>query len=307
MADSPRTIHESEGLRIWQNPRNGFVVARLHFTADARKRSDEWIAASRRGMSNAKWRQEFNIEYDAQQGEKAFPEIVSRRQDIVHREGPYVDGLFPAGLPMWAGFDYGAKNPSSFHVYTVVDGVTWAIWELYEPCKNIITFVQALKACPYWNQIRYIVHDPDMGNLKHRNMDTGLTDTVISHFIRLGVTKLMPGSTDESAWLAVMAGHWCGSEITFKILETCPRMIDEFEHATYVSITDRQLETQNYREALIDKHNHAMDDCKYFMNSGAARTRPKPLKLPTLVAGYGWSGGNANINFGRESELGVRI
>lgn len=301
------TLHEQQGLRIWTNEGNGFTICRLHYTADPRKRSEEWKAAAARGMSGAKFRQEFEIDYQAGQGEKAFPEMQLRRGEIVCKEGPYVDNDWPTSLPMWGGFDYGARNPSSFHVYCVVDGTTWAIWELYKPCKNLFTFSEEMKACPYWNQIRYICHDPDIGNLHSRNTLTGDVEAIASQFERAGIRKLVPGNNDESAWLAQMQKHWCGSEITFKILETCPMMIDEFEQATFISMSDRQLETQNYREALVDRHNHSLDDCKYFMNSGAARTRPnRPTAAQPMVAGYGWasSGESSLRSSGRYSELG---
>ncbi len=298
----PKILHEQTGLRIWTNDRNGFTVARLHFTADPRKRSEDWITASKRGMSPAQWQQEFDINYAAHQGERAFPEIINKRDQIVSREGPYIDNIFPQDLHMWGGFDYGAKNPSAFYVYTVVDGITWCIWEMYEPCKNLIDFAARMRQCPYWNQIRYIVHDPDMGNLKSRRDDGDVT-SVRAQFEAQGITKWVPGVTDEAAWLSTMAKHWCGTEITFKILESCPNLIDEFEHATYITMSDRQLESQNYREALIDKHNHALDACKYFMNSGAARVRPRSTKTSiSLVAAYGWGGG-AQQRAGRFAEF----
>lgn len=299
----PRSIHEQTGLRIWQNDLNGFVIARLHFTADPRKRSEDWIAASKRGMSSAQWQQEFDINYSAHQGERAFPEIISRRSEIVSREGPFIDGNWPMDLPMWGGFDYGAKNPSSFHVYTVVDGVTYAIWELYQPCKNIISFTDQLKSCPYWNQIRYIAHDPDMSNLKQRAVNGDVT-SVRAQFETLGVTRLVKGNNDEASWLATMARHWTGTEVTFRILEICPHMIDEFEQATYITMSDKQLETQNYKEALVDRRNHSLDDCKYFMNSGVTRARSRPLTVPSLVAAYGWSGA-ARVRTPRFGELGI--
>ncbi len=303
--DAPSTIHEQPGLRIWKNARNGFTIARLHFTADPRKRTPEWIAESKRGMSPAQWEQEFNISYNAFQGERAFPEIVTRRDEIVSKEGPYVDGLWPLDLPMWGGFDYGARNPSSFHVYTVVDGITYALWEMYGPCRNLISYAEEMKACPYWSQIRYIIHDPDMCNYKQRDMKSGDVSTVRSQFESLGITKLVKGNTDTTGWISTMRKHWCGKDITFRILETCPAMIHEFEHATYVTMTERQLETQNYKEALVDKQNHTLDDCKYFMNSGAASTRPRPAKSPTpLVAAYGWGGGSTPVRTDRYKEHG---
>lgn len=257
-------------------------------------------------MSAARYRQEYEIDYDAHQGEKAFPEMQTRREEIVQREGPYIDGVWPIHLPMWGGFDYGSRNPSSFHVYTVVDGVIWAIWEMYGPCRNILDFVQSMKACPYWNQIRYIVHDPDMGNLKQRDMKTGEVISVRSQFERLGVTRWLPGNNDEAAWLLQMQKHWCGEEVTFRILSSCPHLIEEFEGATYRNMTDRQLETQNYIEQLVDKRNHSLDDCKYFMNSTAQRSSPRPIRLPSLVAGYGWSGSSRSTGVaGRQRELGM--
>jgi hypothetical protein len=280
------TLHEQQGLRITKNAKNGFVVARLHYTADPRKRSPEWKAAARQGMSQAKFEQEFEINYDALLGERVFPEITDRRHEIVHRTGPYLDGVWPDHLPMWGGFDYGQKNPSSFHIYTIVDGVVWAIWEMYKPCRNITEFAEEMKQCPYWARVRYIAHDPDMDNLKIMTRGEGTT-SVRRMFETLGVTRWLRGNNDEQAWLARMQKHWCGVDVTFKILDTCPMLIDEFAHATYVSMTERQLETQNYRETLVDKHNHAMDDCKYFMNSDAAPV-VRNVKLPNLLSAYSW-------------------
>jgi hypothetical protein len=281
----PKLLHESQGLRIVQNDKNGFAVATLHFTADPRKRGETWIAESKKGLKAAKWEQEFNISYDAMLGEKVFPELMERRQDIIVRSGPYLDNDWPKDLPMWGGFDYGQKNPSSFHVYTIKDGVTYALWEMYGPCKNIFDFVEQMKACPFFSQIRYIAHDPDMTNLKMRDMKTGAVTSVRQQFEQLGVTKWLSGNRDEQAWLVTMQKHWMGEEVTFKILECCPQLINELQSATYVSMSERQLETQNYKEAMVDKNNHAMDDLKYFMNS-SPNERTRPLKLPNLASSY---------------------
>ncbi len=280
------------------------MVCRLHHTADPRKRSEAWVAEAKRGMSTAKFNQEYNIDYSAHQGEKAFPEMTSKRSEIVVKEGPYIEG-WPPSLVMWGGFDYGSRNPSSFHVYTVVDGVTYAIWEMYGACKNIIEFSKAMLACPYWGQIRYIVHDPDMDNMKQRDMGTGDVTSVRAQFEKLGIRKWVKGNNDEQGWLSQMSKHWCGQEITFKILDCCPAMIDEFESATYVTMSDKQLEVQNYRESLVDRHNHTLDDCKYFMNSTAQKSSPRKLTIPPLVASYGWNTGTTGVNRNRQSELGL--
>ena len=276
-----KILHEGLGIRVKKNDKNGFCVVTLHYTADPRKRSKAWLIEAKQGMAPAKFEQEYEISYTAMMGEKVFPEIKTRKKEIICT-CPFEDGEWPAHLAMWGGFDYGARNPSSFHVYTVWDGVVFAIWELYEPCKNILEFTKQMKACPYWNQIRYIMCDPDMGNLKQRNMTTGEATCVLQQFIEVGINKLVPGSQDEAGWLGLMRKHWGEEEVTFRIQENCSNMIREFEEATFVVMSDKQLETQNYREAMVDKHNHALDDCKYFMNS-APNVKARKLTLPVLV------------------------
>lgn len=279
-----KTLHQQTGLTIKQNTKNGFTVITLHYTADPTKRSRQWKKEAHQGMSDAKFEQEYEINYSAMLGEKVFPEIKSKRDKIVVN-CPFVDG-WPTTLTMWGGFDYGARNPSSFHVYTVVDQVIYAVWELYEPCKNMIEFAKRMKECPYWNQIHFISCDPDMGSFKQRDMKTGFTSTILQQFLELGINKLVPASNDETAWLAAMRKHWGQDDPTFKIIgEACPMMIMEFEEATYVQLSDRQLETSDYREKLVDKRNHALDDCKYFMNSHSP-AKVKKIVLPNLISRF---------------------
>ena len=280
----PQLLHSSQGLSIVRNDKNGFVVATLHYTADPRKRSAEWKKEAHQGLTPVKFDQEYEISYDALMGERVFPEIKDRRVEIVISEGPFIEDHWPEDLPMWGGFDFGKRNPSSFHVYTIYDGCIYAIWELYEPCKNIIEFAQKMKDCPRWGQIRYISADPDLFSLRQNDMKTGAGTTVAAQLQSLGVNKLVKGSTDEAGWIAQVQRRWQASEVSFKIHASCRNMIQEFEAATYVSMSDRQLETQNYREAMVDKKNHSLDDCKYFMNS--APSGVKRGRLPQLVDSY---------------------
>lgn len=275
----PKLIHEQQGLRIVENDHNGFTVVSLHYSADPRKRSELWRKEAAQGISKAKFEQEYEISYDAMLGEKVFPEIKSRRNEIVFSEGPFIDNVWPSHLVFWGGFDYGSRNPSAFVVYTIYDGVIYAVWELYEPCKNIIEFVAKMKACPYWDKIKYIACDPDIRNLKHRDMKTGLPMSVEQEFNRLGVYRLLMGNNDEQAWLASMQRHWRGETVGFKISSMCPKLIEEFELATYVSMSNKQLETADYREQLVDKRNHALDACKYFMNTNPSVAKVRPQSL----------------------------
>jgi hypothetical protein len=260
-------IHESRGLRIHRNPKNRFCVVRLHYTADPAKRSKQWLAEAKAGMHPAQFEREYEISYTALLGEKVFPEIGSYRDQII-RHPPFPE--WGKEQPFWAGFDYGARNPASFHVYTIDDGVIYSIWELYEPCKNIPEFCQKLKDCPYYSRLRYIASDPDVFSKKSHDK-FGNPTSVGALMAEQGITKLIPGNNNEDTFIAEIRKRWADPEdITFKIYDTCVYQIREFEMAIYPMQSEKLLLASNAHERIQDKNNHALDDAKYFFNSRPA-------------------------------------
>jgi len=280
----PEIIHQSEGLTIKRNKLNRFVVATLFYYADPAKRKPEWARTVRAGMTESQWRKEYEIDYLAQFGEKVFPELETKRDRIVVPSGNY------DGIAFWGGFDYGARNPSSFHVYTYHDGVFYAIWELYKPCHNIPDFAKEIRSCPYYPRLKYIASDPTLFDKRTHSVD-GTPESVANLFIKEGITKFIRGSQDETTWLATLRKHWEPDNPTFKITEDCPNMIREFERATFEDYSsDRMKQQKNTQEGVTDKDNHAMDDNKYFFNSQPATKANYLLKQATDKAAkwYGW-------------------
>lgn len=271
----PEIVHEQTGLSVRKNDKNGFVVCRLHFLADPAKRDPSWEREARKGMGNAKFDQEYNINYNAVFGERVFPQMVDFREKIVLSH-PYP--TIRKNQVCYGGLDFGLKNPTSFHVYTVltVEGENGeefnyiaAIWEHYEPANNISELVSALKECPYWNQIRWIAADPAIW--KHDQVGGETLTSIYYQLRKAGLDKLVQGSRDEISWMAIMQDHWRNlehQEPTFKIFSCCPNMIREFQHCVYVSVSDLHRRTKNPAEKIVDKDNHAMDDSKYFFNMG---------------------------------------
>jgi hypothetical protein len=260
-------LHEQTGLRIVRNAKNRFCVATLHYTADPIKRDPNWITEARQGMTASQWAKEMEIDYTALYGERVFPEITSNRERIVvpgTMEFDKTRGVY------WGGFDYGSRNPSSFHVYTYLDGVYYAIWELYEPCKNLTDFCTKWKACPYWSVLKYIVADPMVVNTKNTRNRFGNVVTLNELLIEQGIRNLRAGLATpeaEAVWLSTIRDHWRNpEEPTFKILDTCPNMIREFETSVFSKQNALETLTETYRENMADVNNHALDDCKYALN-----------------------------------------
>jgi len=273
-----------EGLEIHDNPKNKFTVVSLYYYADPAKRKPEWENTVRAGMTEGQWRKEYLIDYTALFGEKAFPEFAAKREQIVIEDIEYdaVKG------PLWGGFDYGLRNPSSFHVYTYQDDAFVAIWELYKPCRNIGEFAKELKDCPYFSRIKYIAADPNIF-AKTTYDSAGQAESLANLFLKEGISKFVRGSQDESTWITTLRKHW--ENDTFKICSGCRNMIREFEDMTFNDYGDFAQQNQNLRESLKDKNNHALDDNKYFFNSCPLiphKSSAEKSRLDQASKWYGW-------------------
>jgi hypothetical protein len=235
-------------------------------------------------MKPGAFEQEFEIQYNAGGGQKVFP-AASMRRDRIVLNAPYPS--FPEGLRCWGGLDYGKRNPSSFHVYVEYDRCVYSVFELYEPAPDINIFAAKMLACPWYDKLVYIAADGHIFNAtSHQN---GIACSIADHFVAAGVKKLYKGDTSQAgafAWEAIMHEHW-GVQIgdqwsvedpTFKLFSCCPNQIREFQEAVYVSQSDGQLLTSDYKEGIADFNNHSLDDCKYYVLSRPRNRAPSKVK-----------------------------
>lgn len=277
---APEILHQSTGLTIKKNPKNGFIVCTLHYTAAENKRNFEWIKEARAGLSPAKWAREYEIEYFAMMGQKIFPELGPNKDKIVVKD-PYP--TIPGNHPCWGGFDFGSRNPSSFHVYTMIDKVIYSVWEIFEPCINISEFSQKLLACPYWHQIKYVAADPSLWSPTQQTREGNVT-SIHQLLWDCGVRKMIKGIQDEQAFVVKIHDLWRDldkKDPLFRIFDCCPNQIREFETTVYVSMSERQSLTKSYREQMQDKDNHSLDDAKYFFNSQPT-FKVRNINLPNM-------------------------
>ena len=64
-----------KGVTEWKNPRNGFFVLRLHYTADPGKRASLWKEKTSEGLSLRAWQREYEISWSSPEGEPVVPEF----------------------------------------------------------------------------------------------------------------------------------------------------------------------------------------------------------------------------------------
>ncbi len=102
-------IQPMQGMRVWRNPDNEFVVARVHYEADPARRGDWKYRASPKygGLKSWRWRKEQEIDWHAQSGALVF-ELWNPDTHILAR--PFE---IPEHWPRWALIDPGWRNPTS--------------------------------------------------------------------------------------------------------------------------------------------------------------------------------------------------
>lgn len=92
------------GFQTWTNPRNGFTIARIHYTADPAKCGTEWRAHAKAGMPDRGWRREYEIDWTAPEGEAVIPEF----DPAIHVR----DISWLRGSRVLRGWDPGFESPA---------------------------------------------------------------------------------------------------------------------------------------------------------------------------------------------------
>jgi hypothetical protein len=97
---------EVEGVKVWKNPKNGFVVFRAHYTADPRKRPDLWRQLEGAGIPKNEWNREYEIDFSSFKGKPVFENDYDDNRMVVKK--------LPVSpkLPIIRGWDFGYHHPA---------------------------------------------------------------------------------------------------------------------------------------------------------------------------------------------------
>lgn len=90
-----------EGVEVWKNPRNGFVIADLHYTANPRKRGDAWRNAVKASMPLRDFLMEYEKSWQTYEGKPVYADF---NRTIHVKKGEMEP---EPGLPLLLGWDFG--------------------------------------------------------------------------------------------------------------------------------------------------------------------------------------------------------
>jgi len=267
MNTSQETI---KGLDIYTT-KDGFTVAKLHYTADPDKdperNGQEWLKRALRGIPGGKtspmWRKEYEIDFTAYSGQLLCYNLIQdfRSKIIINKYVKEYDNKY-------GSLDWGRNNPASFHVYTVdEDKNVHSAYEIYMNNTSIPDFCSLIKNCPYYQSLIWISADPSMWNRNQEEQQD--LRSLFDKFHDEGVNLIKGKSRDDQIAINELLDCWDKleeKEPRFTISPRCVKQIWEFERLRYKEITTASVENLNYHETLVDKDNHSWDDFKYFIS-----------------------------------------
>lgn len=283
---------------------SGFHVLRIHYSADPEKNPAYpdgaiWYAESQKGyiggIESSAWRREMEIDWDAAGGDLVFPHFLRYKNKIV---------IAPFDVPetwhLYGAFDYGHRNPSSFHVYAIDhDGDIYSVWEYYRAGVGYRAIAREIRACPLFDRLRMQpVADPSLWAKTQQTEDGNDVKSVAQLFLELPENEqifFVPGKSGGDITVAekINGFLWneedlkAGKQPRFKIFKTCPMQVWELEKLRYEDWSAVVQEKKNKQEGIVDKDNHSYDDLKYFlMMFFFAPNAPKPIDLKMEALKY---------------------
>jgi len=129
-----------DGVEVWVNPKNKFMVFQLHYSANPEKRDVNYRNKIRSEMPSAQYMQEYELQWDSFSGLPVYPDFVERTHASKEKILPL------AGLPLLRGWDFGL-TPAC--VVAQLQGDTLVVlWEKTAKNQGAESFVpEALAAC----------------------------------------------------------------------------------------------------------------------------------------------------------------
>ena len=264
-----------KGLDIYKT-KDGFAVARLHYTADPEKSTSEWLQATKEGypggLTGAAWRKEMEIDFTAYSGQLLCYQFIQRHRHKIVKERNFEI------CNRYGSFDWGRNNPSSFHIYAVDQHKhIHSEYEIYLRDTSIPDFSRLMKDAPHYKELMWTSADPSIWN-KNQETKQGLR-SLENMFYDEGIYLTKGRSKDDTLAINELLDRWGKldtEEPRFTISPRCPKQVWEFERLRYRELTTAMVEKANHYEQLVDKDNHSWDDFKYFISTWLTKATEVP-------------------------------
>jgi hypothetical protein len=273
-----------EGVEVWRNPGNKFVIYQLHYSANPEKRESAYRDSIKSAMPYQQYMQEYELVWDSFEGKPVYADFVERDH------GTEDDVLPEIGLPLLVGIDFGL-TPAL--VVAQLQGERLVVFceytEINMGAKRFLDKVvpQFRLKFPYHNDLRKSVYcfiDP-AGFAKAQSDETTCAQEVAKHFSPRG-----GGITWENRRKSVedFLIKRDKNGPLFKIVKkSCPVLLRGFNGG--YRYPDKAFDKSNSEiRPLKDQHSHPHDALQMITSALKGLSKRTSTDIPT--PGYSFGG-----------------
>jgi len=274
---TPEKKSPMQGVEIWRNPKNRFVVFQNHYTADPKKRGDAYIEPIRASMPVAQFRQEFELVWESFIG---MPVYQDWNKSIHGASKPISPQI---GLPLLLGVDQGL-HPAVV-VCQLQENVLVVLKEYTAVNMGAERFSEQVKLSlrmdfPEWPELEEMLMGMDPTGFNRRDVDER---TYAAVWNKAGF-KPKPG---ENGWEKRRAAveNWLikfrKGEPCFKVnLSECPILVEGFDGGYRYPDHSAQVEPTKIKP-IKDKYGQPHDALQYILTLLISHSNIKRRKVPS--------------------------
>lgn len=287
---NPRRFFPMEGVEVWRNPKNKFVVFQLHYSANPAKKALTYRANIRDSMPYNRYMQEYELSWETYEGKPVYPDWNKN----IHGSK---DVLYPEfGLPLLLGIDQGLYGAC---LVCQLQGETLVVLREYlaenmgaERFKELVKNKLASEF-PEWNDLErdYIV-GMDPTGFNRRDTDER-TYAMVWADKKTGKFKPMPG---ENGWEKRrqsverrLTRIYAGKPTFLVDMASCPMLVRGFDGG--YRYPERSFEVEPMKiKPIKDEHSNPHDGLQYISTLMDAKSSKRKTKAPALSYGLSTEG-----------------
>lgn len=269
-----------EGVEVWRNPKNKFVVVQIHYTADPAKRSEDFKNEIKSRTSKKKYMQEYELAWESYAGIGVYAQLWD---PFEHPTNERIEAEM--GLPLLRGWDFGL-TPACVVAQLQGDKLV-ILHEFTEVNMGIDRFTdKVLPMCqllfPEWRNENDWIDFIDPAGFKRAETDETSCQQIMAG---KGIRHIIPGPVkwDErkgavDEWLE----KWTKTGPAFRINKsTCPVLVRGFNGGYRYPDKVAEVEPKDLRP-IKDVHSHPHDALQYICSKVSIIMQIYDVEVPEM-------------------------
>jgi hypothetical protein len=229
---------------------NGFGRLKLHWKQHP-GRDEVWLAGSKNGLSHARWRQEYEIDFDVL-GDRVYDEF-----DPALHQLPYPFTWNRDAGRTYRGIDFGYRHPYVIWAQMAPDGdlTVFAEWEGEDATiEQMVEGIRRVEARMGMSELDIIWSGCDPAGAAMSDIGKSSVDRLREHGFKLvwGSSEVMTGVERIKSLLRDAAGR-----VRLRFTEEVPRLLYHLRHYRWKPGRDEPDKD--------NEHDHAMDSLRYLI------------------------------------------